>query len=107
MLGAAHALAIDSKNLLDVVDATRLKYPHLNQQTYSYHDVQNDENLSTSRSSSMERTNLPVNATYAPTPVSCTIVSYPSIETYSQSAQQVHATNNSSITNSSQQVVDS
>lgn len=32
MLGAAHVLAMDSKNLLDVVDAIRIRYPHINKQ---------------------------------------------------------------------------
>lgn len=32
MLGAAHVLAMDSKNLLDVVDAIRTRYPHTNKQ---------------------------------------------------------------------------
>lgn len=32
MLGAAHVLAMDSKNLLDVVDTIRIRYPHINKQ---------------------------------------------------------------------------
>lgn len=32
MLGAAHVLAMDSKNLLDVVDAIRIRYPQINKQ---------------------------------------------------------------------------
>lgn len=108
MLAAAHALAIDSKNLLDVVDATRLKYPHLNQKIYaSYQQVVQSSNLQPSRSNSVETAN---NMSYVqPTPVSCTIVSYPPIETYSQSAQQstnnTHSTSNN-VTNPSQ-IVDS
>lgn len=103
MLAAAHALAIDSKNLLDVVDATRMKYPHLNQKIYTYQQEQSC-NLPPSRSNSVENTNI---SYVQPTPVTCTIVSYPSIETYSQSAQQAnsHSTSNN-ITNPSQ-IVDS
>ncbi len=29
MLSAAHVLAMDAKNLLDVVDAIRIQYPHV------------------------------------------------------------------------------
>lgn len=30
MLGAAHVLAMDSKNLLDVIDAIRIRFPQVN-----------------------------------------------------------------------------
>ncbi len=30
MLSSAHVLAIDAKNLLDVVDGIRIRYPHVN-----------------------------------------------------------------------------
>ena len=30
MLSSAHVLAMDAKNLLDVVDSIRIKYPHVN-----------------------------------------------------------------------------
>jgi len=30
MLSSAHVLAMDAKNLLDVVDAIRIRYPHVN-----------------------------------------------------------------------------
>jgi phage/plasmid primase-like uncharacterized protein len=30
MLSSAHVLAMDAKNLLDVVDAIRIQYPHVN-----------------------------------------------------------------------------
>ena len=30
MLSSAHVLAMDAKNLLDVVDSVRVKYPHIN-----------------------------------------------------------------------------
>ncbi len=30
MLSSAHVLAMDAKNLLDVVDSVRVRYPHVN-----------------------------------------------------------------------------
>lgn len=38
MLGAAHVLAMDSKNLLDVVDAIRIRYPELCQNLLNHID---------------------------------------------------------------------
>ncbi|CAH0551900.1 unnamed protein product [Brassicogethes aeneus] len=38
MLGAAHVLAMDSKNLLDVVDAIRVRYPQINKQIFKSND---------------------------------------------------------------------
>lgn len=39
MLGAAHVLAMDSKNLLDVIDTIRIRYPHINKQFQKFHDA--------------------------------------------------------------------
>lgn len=108
MLGAAHALAIDSKNLLDVVDAIRLRYPQLNKKSYQVQTVQNKEGASLSRSTSIEKenTNHQQNASYSPTPVSCTYVPYPMIEVYSQNGQQTN-TNSSSCSLNPSQIIDS
>lgn len=37
MLSAAHVLAMDAKNLLDVVDSVRIRYPNL----FMAEDIQN------------------------------------------------------------------
>ena len=34
MLSSAHVLAMDAKNLLDVVDQIRIRYPQVNQQIF-------------------------------------------------------------------------
>lgn len=47
MLGAAHVLAMDSKNLLDVVDTIRIKYPHINKELFKANDPEDKENLDT------------------------------------------------------------
>lgn len=38
MLGAAHVLAMDSKNLLDVVDAIRIRHPQIDRQIFKSND---------------------------------------------------------------------
>ena len=52
MLSAAHVLAMDAKNLLDVVDSVRMRYPQVDlmmRENYQVNDVassNNEENLS-------------------------------------------------------------
>lgn len=43
MLSAAHVLAMDAKNLLDVVDSIRIKYPHVNKRLCSQGAVSETE----------------------------------------------------------------
>ena len=38
MLAAAHVLAMDSKNLLDVVDTIRMRYPQVNKHLFNVDD---------------------------------------------------------------------
>jgi len=42
MLSAAHVLAMDAKNLLDVVDAIRIRYPQVNNHIVRGGDVSED-----------------------------------------------------------------
>ncbi|KAJ8968098.1 hypothetical protein NQ314_002469, partial [Rhamnusium bicolor] len=79
MLAAAHVLAMDSKNLLDVVDAIRIRYPQINKNIFK-----SNESLPESDQSqeSVEKHDFPkptdIPSTYplslSPTPVSCTFV---------------------------------
>lgn len=78
MLGAAHVLAMDSKNLLDVVDTIRVRYPHINRKLHETSAIETEQHLE-------------------PTPVTCTFMQmYP---------QNVQTTASSSV--STNQAVDS
>lgn len=55
MLSSAHVLAMDAKNLLDVVDSIRIKYPHV-------HSAIQSESNSSSNASSLEKRHSPNNA---------------------------------------------
>nr|CAI5832845.1 unnamed protein product [Callosobruchus analis] len=50
MLSAAHVLAMDSKNLLDVVDTIRIRHPQINKQLFKSNDSlpESDQNLESS-----------------------------------------------------------
>ncbi|XP_074035838.1 protein tyrosine kinase 2 Fak isoform X3 [Leptinotarsa decemlineata] len=75
MLGAAHVLAMDSKNLLDVVDSIRIRHPQINQQLFK-----SIESLSESDHIQDEAQKMPVPSQYvmlSRTPVSCTFVQAP------------------------------
>lgn len=50
MLSAAHVLAMDAKNLLDVVDSIRKKYPNLSTSTDS-DDIKDGDNVSHAKNS--------------------------------------------------------
>lgn len=63
MLGAAHVLAMDSKNLLDVVDAIRIRYPHINKQFQKLQEVPSEVDETTETGQVF------------PTPVSCNFYS--------------------------------
>ncbi|XP_019880212.2 focal adhesion kinase 1 isoform X6 [Aethina tumida] len=77
MLGAAHVLAMDSKNLLDVVDAIRIRYPQINKQIFKSNDsLPEAEQHQVTECS--EKQDMPKPTSYAapmsPTAVSCTFV---------------------------------
>lgn len=75
MLGAAHVLAMDSKNLLDVVDAIRIRYPHINKQFQKLQDAPGAEIA--------EATTIDSEQVF-PTPVACTF--YPQTATMAASS---------------------
>lgn len=87
MLGAAHVLAMDSKNLLDVVDAIRIRYPHINKQFQKLQDAPVAAEVA-------EATTTDNTEQVFPTPVACTF--YPQT-----------ATTATSSSNNSQPAVDS
>lgn len=103
MLSAAHVLAMDSKNLLDVVDAIRLRYPHLNQKIYAPVNVQTVQQSAMVEEDQRSTVNYPQHVPTSPTPVSCTFVQYPM---YSQTVQQTNSSNGSSSVNAGQ-IIDS
>lgn len=94
MLGAAHVLAMDSKNLLDVIDTIRVRYPHINQQlcnqsiSVQAEGLQKAEQLEELNSGFAQNISLP-------TPVTCTFVQSPAY------AQKIHHISSNSTANSS------
>ncbi|EFA06030.2 Focal adhesion kinase 1-like Protein [Tribolium castaneum] len=83
MLGAAHVLAMDSKNLLDVVDAMRIRYPqfskHLEPETIEVEASEKQESPKTGEAPTTYP-NLPS----SPVAVTCTVL--PVYTNYVQSA---------------------
>lgn len=88
MLGAAHVLAMDSKNLLDVVDAIRVRYPHINpyaisqQKDCTLPSNNTAQNINTSTANSDQNSDHENESSGAyhpnlPHPVSCSYVQYP------------------------------
>ena len=56
MLSSAHVLAMDAKNLLDVVDSIRIRYPHVNNHILRGSSVTNSGgSAGSSASSSLEK----------------------------------------------------
>ncbi|CAH1995793.1 unnamed protein product [Acanthoscelides obtectus] len=108
MLSAAHVLAMDSKNLLDVVDTIRIRHPQINKQLFKSNDSlpESDQNLE----SSMEKHDAPKSTEHqhaneiteeetddmpsmSPVPVSCTFVQTP-LYTNVQSASSSNLSTN-------------
>ncbi|CAH1111203.1 unnamed protein product [Psylliodes chrysocephalus] len=87
MLGAAHVLAMDSKNLLDVVDSIRIRHPHINKQIFKSNDSlpESDRPIEEEPKSATDNS-LPYPTTLSPTPVSCTFVQMPLYTNNIQSA---------------------
>ena len=96
MLGAAHVLAMDSKNLLDVVDAIRIRYPHI--KPYNViNDKLNPQSATSTDLEPQQSSEVDASLVYHPNlpdPVSCTFVQYP---LYSQNASSTSAANVSGI----------
>lgn len=63
MLAAAHVLAMDSKNLLDVVDTIRMRYPQINQQLSKSNSLLPESDQNQEMSNSMEKQDLSKSAT--------------------------------------------
>ncbi|XP_050510356.1 focal adhesion kinase 1 isoform X5 [Diabrotica virgifera virgifera] len=89
MLGAAHVLAMDSKNLLDVVDSIRARHPHIVQQANkslnSMPESDQNQQIQTKEKPAAEIiTQYP--SSMSPTPVSCTFVQVPLYTANIQSA---------------------
>ncbi|CAH1282481.1 unnamed protein product [Diabrotica balteata] len=89
MLGAAHVLAMDSKNLLDVVDSIRARHPHiiqhLNKSFNSMPECEQNQQIQTKEQTAAEI--IPqYPSSMSPTPVSCTFVQVPLYTANIQSA---------------------
>lgn len=67
MLGAAHVLAMDSKNLLDVVDAIRIRHPHLCRHLWRDSNPQPEQR-------DVEKPEYTQSFATLPAPVTCTFV---------------------------------
>ncbi|GJQ76496.1 hypothetical protein Trydic_g2203 [Trypoxylus dichotomus] len=100
MLGAAHVLAMDSKNLLDVVDAIRMRYPHIN--PYAQGPKEQSVPSPTEGSDHESETSSGAYHPNLPHPVSCTYVQYP---IYTQNVSSSSTTAQSNVSPS--QIVDS
>ncbi|KAK9873715.1 hypothetical protein WA026_002071 [Henosepilachna vigintioctopunctata] len=84
MLGAAHVLAMDSKNLLDVVDAIRIRYPHINENVFKANSCISESEEYTASNDSLEKQDMtkssdsslsyPTDLPSSPKAVSCTFV---------------------------------
>ncbi|XP_045463688.1 focal adhesion kinase 1-like isoform X3 [Harmonia axyridis] len=85
MLGAAHVLAMDSKNLLDVVDAIRIRYPHINENIFNakHFILESEEHSSSKKAAENQDMIKPTDDSFnysgdppsSPISVSCTFVS--------------------------------
>ncbi|XP_068893109.1 focal adhesion kinase 1 isoform X8 [Tenebrio molitor] len=90
MLGAAHVLAMDSKNLLDVVDTIRMRYPQFNKHLFKVNDpiLESDGNeADSSEKEDPPKTEAPStypNLPSSPVAVTCSVV--PVYTNYVQSA---------------------
>lgn len=78
MLSAAHVLAMDSKNLLDVVDAIRIRHPQIDRQIFKSNDSlpESDQTHEPSASDRPEtdQAAYPVASSASNHPVSCTFM---------------------------------
>ncbi|XP_076260316.1 protein tyrosine kinase 2 Fak isoform X9 [Rhynchophorus ferrugineus] len=84
MLGAAHVLAMDSKNLLDVVDSLRIRHPQVDQQLFKQGDyIQelSDHEAGAPEKGDAEKVTEIVEAPLSPTPVTCSFVYSNNIQT--------------------------
>lgn len=74
MLAAAHVLAMDSKNLLDVVDNIRIRYPQIDRQVFksmeNFQEPTSNDQMDNSKI--VDKSN--ISPTISPTAVSCTFV---------------------------------
>ncbi|KAJ8969332.1 hypothetical protein NQ317_010104 [Molorchus minor] len=70
MLAAAHVLAMDSKNLLDVVDTIRIRYPQINKTIFKSNDSlpESDQNPPEKHDFSKPTDNLAYPHSLSPTP---------------------------------------
>lgn len=95
MLSAAHVLAMDSKNLLDVVDAIRIRHPQIDRQIFKSNDSlpESDQTHEASASDRPETDQItyPVTTTITPKTVSCNLMPL-----YANNVQSVSASNLSS-----------
>lgn len=83
MLSAAHVLAMDSKNLLDVIDTIRFRHPYINQHLYK------SEECETSQTTSQEddkHPEMPMEEQLSPTAVTCSFVTVPVYSNNTQSS---------------------
>lgn len=79
MLAAAHVLAMDSKNLLDVVDAIRIRYPQIDRTLFRSNESlpESDQSRDSAEKGDFSKP-ADIPSTYpaplSPTPVTCTFV---------------------------------
>ncbi|KAG5900576.1 hypothetical protein JTB14_022881 [Gonioctena quinquepunctata] len=87
MLGAAHVLAMDSKNLLDVVDSIRIRHPQINKEIFkSNESLTESEQIKDSPEVQKAEVTTHYPTVLSPTPVSCTFVQTPLYTNNVQSA---------------------
>lgn len=95
MLSAAHVLAMDSKNLLDVVDTIRIRHPQIDRQIFKSNDSlpESDQTHESSASDRPEtdQAAYPIAASMASQPISCSFMPL-----YANNIQAVSASNLSS-----------
>lgn len=95
MLSAAHVLAMDSKNLLDVVDTIRIRHPQIDRQIFKSNDSLPESDQAheppTSDRPETDQAAFSLSTSLAPQPVSCNLMPL-----YANNVQAVSASNLSS-----------
>lgn len=95
MLSAAHVLAMDSKNLLDVVDTIRIRHPQIDRQIFKSNDSlpESDQTheSSTSDKPETDQTTYPMASSVTSQQISSSL-----IQLYANNVQSVSASNLSS-----------
>lgn len=92
MLGAAHVLAMDSKNLLDVVDAIRIRYSQYKRPIYKKESISEDELINDHGDRTEHKEKEGTYPPGSPVPVTCSVV--PIFTNYVQQATSSNLSTN-------------